>query len=44
MLEKWFPNVDWAMMWQATEETLYMTGVSVVATFILGLILGLLLF
>jgi D-methionine transport system permease protein len=44
MLEQWFPNVDWAMMWQATKETLYMTGVSVVATFILGLLLGLLLF
>jgi len=44
MLEQWFPNVDWAMMWQATKETLYMTGVSVVTTFIFGLLLGLLLF
>lgn len=31
-------------MWEATVETLYMTSVSVAATFILGLILGLLLF
>lgn len=44
MLEQWFPNVDWEKMWEATNETLYMTGVSVVATFILGILLGLLLF
>ncbi|MCF6410400.1 methionine ABC transporter permease [Pseudalkalibacillus salsuginis] len=39
-----FPNVDWEDMWEATLETLYMTGISVSATFLLGLILGLLLF
>ncbi len=39
-----FPNVDWEDMWEATLETLYMTGISVTATFLLGLILGLLLF
>jgi D-methionine transport system permease protein len=39
-----FPNVIWEKIWAATMETLYMTGVSVVATFILGIILGLLLF
>ncbi|WP_077214596.1 methionine ABC transporter permease [Bacillus dakarensis] len=44
MLNGLFPNVKWDKMWEATVETLYMTGVSVVATFILGLILGLLLF
>ncbi|MEK4028284.1 MULTISPECIES: methionine ABC transporter permease [Bacillaceae] len=44
MLEQWFPNVDWEKMWEATNETLYMTGISVVATFILGILLGLLLF
>lgn len=44
MLEQWFPNVDWEEMWEATTETLYMTGVSVLATFILGIALGLLLF
>ncbi|WP_442596000.1 methionine ABC transporter permease [Neobacillus sp. D3-1R] len=44
MVEKFFPNVNWERMWQATYETLYMTGISVLATFVLGIILGLLLF
>jgi D-methionine transport system permease protein len=44
MFNQLFPNVDGEKMWEATAETLYMTGVSVLATFILGLILGLLLF
>ncbi|RYL95681.1 ABC transporter permease [Sporolactobacillus sp. THM7-4] len=39
-----FPNVDWMSMWTATVETLYMTFVSAVFTFILGIALGLLLF
>lgn len=39
-----FPNVDWEGMWQATLETLYMTGVSTIVTFILGLVLGIILF
>src|SRR5699024_8691142 len=39
-----FPNVNWENMWQATEETIYMTVVSLLFTFIFGLILGLLLF
>lgn len=39
-----FPNVDWEEMWQATLETLYMTGVSTIVTFILGLALGIILF
>ncbi|WP_379970399.1 methionine ABC transporter permease [Ectobacillus sp. sgz5001026] len=39
-----FPNVDWGDMWQAIEETLYMTSISIVATFVFGLLLGLLLF
>ncbi|MBP0725639.1 ABC transporter permease [Bacillus sp. RG28] len=39
-----FPNVDWDMMFTATKETLYMTIISLIATFVLGLILGLLLF
>ncbi|HZG13197.1 MAG TPA: methionine ABC transporter permease [Kurthia gibsonii] len=39
-----FPNVDWEEMWQATLETLYMTGVSTIITFILGLVLGIILF
>lgn len=44
MLNEWLPNVDWERMWEATKETLYMTSISVIATFILGIILGLLLF
>ncbi|MCM2675521.1 ABC transporter permease [Shouchella plakortidis] len=31
-------------MWDATVETLYMTGISLIATFILGILLGLLLY
>ena len=44
MLEKWLPNVDWNDMLDATYETLYMTGISIAATFVLGLLLGLVLF
>ncbi|QED49233.1 methionine ABC transporter permease [Cytobacillus dafuensis] len=44
MINSWFPNVNWEKMWEATTETLYMTSISVIATFILGIILGLLLF
>ncbi|MBS4190660.1 ABC transporter permease [Bacillus sp. FJAT-49705] len=44
MLNSWFPNVSWEKMWEATIETLYMTSISVIATFFLGIILGLLLF
>lgn len=39
-----FENVRWENVWEATSETLFMTGFSVAATFILGIILGLLLF
>ncbi|WP_066372491.1 methionine ABC transporter permease [Neobacillus fumarioli] len=39
-----FQDIDWQGMWAATKETLYMSGISVVVTFILGIILGLLLF
>ncbi|WP_419882128.1 methionine ABC transporter permease [Peribacillus sp. B-H-3] len=44
MLTDLLPNVVWADMWAATKETLYMTGFSLVATFILGILLGTLLF
>jgi D-methionine transport system permease protein len=44
MLNEWFPNVKWETMWEATIETLYMTSISVIATFIIGALLGLLLF
>ncbi|MCP3028246.1 methionine ABC transporter permease [Halobacillus sp. A5] len=44
MLEELFPNVKVEDMIEATNETLYMTSVSVAGTFILGLLLGLLLY
>ncbi|MCK1994327.1 ABC transporter permease [Peribacillus muralis] len=44
MLEELLPNVDWEKMIEATKETLYMTSISVVATFFIGILLGLLLF
>lgn len=44
MIKHYLPNVDWLIMWQETKNTLYMTGISVLATFILGTILGLILF
>ena len=44
MLEQYLPNVNWERVWEATNQTLYMTGISVVAVFILGIILGLILF
>jgi D-methionine transport system permease protein len=36
--------VKWTQLLEATRETLYMTSISVLVTFILGLVLGLLLF
>ncbi|NGY83950.1 ABC transporter permease [Bacillus megaterium] len=44
MIEKLFPNVILDDFIQATNETLYMTAISVIATFVLGILLGLLLF
>ncbi|MBO1911829.1 ABC transporter permease, partial [Microvirga sp. 3-52] len=44
MIENLFPHVDWAKMWEATLETLYMTAMSTVFTFVIGLALGVLLF
>ncbi|MGE7876138.1 methionine ABC transporter permease [Peribacillus muralis] len=44
MLEELLPNVDWEKMIEATKETLYMTSISVVATFFIGILLGLILF
>ncbi len=44
MIESLFPNVDVEKLWEATNETLYMTTISVAATFVLGICLGLLLF
>lgn len=39
-----FSEVDWAKVWDATYETIYMSAVSIIAIFLLGLLLGLLLF
>ncbi len=44
MLNQLFPNVNWEKMWEATYETLYMTTISTIATFVLGLAIGILLF
>lgn len=44
MLTNLFPNVDWEKMWIATQETLYMTAISTILTFIIGLVLGIVLF
>lgn len=41
---QYFKDIDWQAMWDATVQTLYMTGISVLVTFILGILLGLLLF
>lgn len=43
-MDNLFQNVDWDQMLEATQETLYMTAVATLATFVLGLILGLVLF
>ncbi|MBV5113232.1 methionine ABC transporter permease [Bacillus altitudinis] len=44
MFEKWFPNVDLEVIWNATGETVYMTLISLAFAFAIGIILGLLLF
>ncbi|PCK20107.1 methionine ABC transporter permease [Bacillus pumilus] len=44
MFEKWFPNVDLDVIWNATGETVYMTLISLAFAFVIGISLGLLLF
>ncbi|MFI8622811.1 methionine ABC transporter permease [Bacillus altitudinis] len=44
MFEKWFPNVDLEVIWNATGETVYMTLISLAFAFVIGIILGLMLF
>lgn len=44
MIESLFPNVDWDKMWEATIETIYMTAMSTLFTFVIGLVLGIILF
>ncbi|MFD0767425.1 methionine ABC transporter permease [Bacillus sp. CGMCC 1.60114] len=43
-MDNLFQNVDWNKMLEATQDTLYMTVIATLATFVLGLILGLVLF
>lgn len=44
MIETLIPNVNFEKAWEKTYETLYMTGVSLLWIFIIGVALGLLLF
>ncbi|PYZ92973.1 methionine ABC transporter permease [Salipaludibacillus keqinensis] len=45
MLNTWLlPNVNWENMWQATEETIYMSLIALAFTFLFGILLGLILF
>ncbi len=44
MLDQFLPHLKWDQLWAATQETLYMTALSGIATFVLGIILGLALF
>ncbi|MCL1631122.1 ABC transporter permease [Sporolactobacillus sp. CPB3-1] len=43
-MSDWIQSVDWASMWLSTGQTIYMTVISGVFTFLLGIILGLLLY
>ena len=44
MFNQLFPNVDWGKMLDATYETLYMTTIATAVTFVLGIIIGIVLF
>ncbi|MDC3417888.1 methionine ABC transporter permease [Aquibacillus salsiterrae] len=44
MLSELFPNVKLDEVWTATYETFYMTLIAILGTFILGILLGLLLY
>lgn len=44
MLDQLLPHLKWDQLWAATQETLYMTALSGIATFVLGIVLGLALF
>ncbi|MBP3949926.1 methionine ABC transporter permease [Bacillus suaedae] len=44
MIEQFLSEVKVDKLWEATVETIYMTSISVVATFIIGIILGLVLY
>ena len=44
MFNDWFEKMKWDKLWEATVETIYMTSISVAATFVIGLVLGLILY
>ena len=44
MLNEYLPHVDWEKMMEAAYETLYMTAISTVLTFVFGLAIGIVLF
>ena len=44
MIDQLFPNVDWGKMLEATYETLYMTTIATAVTFVLGILIGIVLF
>ncbi|MBI6150966.1 ABC transporter permease [Serratia surfactantfaciens] len=44
MIESLFPHLRLDQLWDATWETLYMTGLAGLATLVLGMVLGVLLF
>ncbi|WP_100373959.1 methionine ABC transporter permease [Bacillus sp. FJAT-45037] len=44
MPDQFLGDVRWDRLWDATVETIYMTSISVLATFIIGIILGLVLY
>ncbi|AUU09011.1 MULTISPECIES: methionine ABC transporter permease [Serratia] len=44
MIESLFPHLRLDSLWDATWETLYMTGIAGLATLVLGIVLGVLLF
>ncbi|HEJ7878700.1 methionine ABC transporter permease [Serratia marcescens] len=44
MIESLFPHLRLDQLWDATRETLYMTGIAGLATLVLGIVLGVLLF
>ena len=44
MINQLFPNVDWDKMLDATYETLYMTTIATAVTFVLGILIGIVLF
>lgn len=44
MIDQLFPNVDWGKMMDALFETLYMTTIATAVTFVLGILIGIVLF